>query len=353
MTTETAVPLHYAIVDACTVAAWTTALLLICYKFSRRRSTPTNTSRVLQIIAVCFIMSHLISNSLWTTTNIAMLLNRWRLVKISAIAYGIIKYPSTNLSFYMFILFRLKIIFKGSVYEVGYPILVVITIIAVISLGLNTWWRILYAEGGAYAMIPDDQETFVAICTYQHYVVDTVIQLTVIYLFTKRLFRIIITIRTGQSVAARPNLESESSSERNFNQQQLGMVQAVAKHALLIGIMVSANLVWMIWFTAFPADMAINNNWLILSSSYMYLVLDVVQIVALYLGFDFARELYSTCCAKPQRCCERCCGWIAVKQMEKNIAESIDDVTTPASSTLEPLELHPVHSKSDECETVL
>ena len=118
--------------------------------------------------------------------------------------------------------------------------------------------------------------------------------MSVIWVFNKRLFHLIAEARRGRSYIVTPSKKNEAA--RNFNNRQLSLLAAVSKHALLVGVMVGANAIWMVWFTAVPIWVSSRNRTGHLLDNCIYCVVILVQLVTLYLSFDFATAWYHRVC---------------------------------------------------------
>jgi len=305
-------------IDSVAVICWLAALTLVLYQFNRPDSSH-HTHRILKISSISYITFGLCAWILWILKDISTLLAIPQLDQIATIAYIVTRFPATNLSFFVFILFRLKLIFKGTLHEISSCYVGTVILAAVLSCSLNSWWRFLFADriDGSSISVPPSYETVVMLCKYQYYAVDALVQLSMIYLFNKRLFHLIAEARRHRSYAV--SLGKHNKAARKFNQRQLALINAVSKHALLVGIMVTANLVWMIWFTAVPQWIWSQDLiWHLLDNT-VYLVVFSVQLTALYLSFDFASEWYRRMCWKRHQCCGKCCEWLIVKHLEQDI----------------------------------
>lgn len=318
--------IHSICIDALNVVLWTAALCIFVFQFHTRSRLRQNSSRILQInlraSAISYVVTYLLSWILWMILEIALLREEEMLAYVCSIAYSLIKYLLTNLSFYALILSRLKLTFKDTMYEVRIEYFIIVLVAAIISLSLNIWWRVAYGTGDTFINEPPKLHSFVLFCTNQFYVVDAAIQLSMIYLFNMRLFRLITASREDLShfgaVTSTPC--SEIANDLNHRQQQL--VKTVSKHTLLIGIMIGANLIWMIWCFTWPdgPDEQIRDDQLLeIVEHYIFFGLNLIQLFALYVGFDFANEWYNKVFPKAHKLCEGCCKRIAVKHIEREL----------------------------------
>ena len=52
---------------------------------------------------------------------------------------------------------------------------------------------------------------------------------------------------------------------------------------------------------------------------YVLYIVSIIQLLCLYLGFDFANKFYSKCCSPLRTLCEKCCKSIALHQISKDV----------------------------------
>ena len=323
MSTERAYLIHSICVDSLTIALWTAALLTFIFQFRQRSRSRRSSARLLRInlkaSAIAYVVTYLLSWILWMIADIARLKHERMLGVIANIGYSLIKYPLTNLSFYALILSRLKLTFRDTMYEVKLSYFIFVLIAAVISLSLNTWWRVVYTTGGEYVSFPDRMEPFIRFCIYQYYVVDALIQISFLYLFNRRLYRLISMSREDLSHFQTPTMTPRSVIAKDLNHRQHGLVKAVSKHTLLIGIMIGCNLFWMIWCISWPVKQIDGNKVFATVEKYVFFTLNLIQLAAMYLGFDFGNDLYQRVFPRAHKLCERCCKRIAVKHIEREM----------------------------------
>merc|ERR1712154_87217 len=148
---------------------------------------------------------------------------------------------------------------------------------------------------------------FQKFCQYQFYFVDMMLQFSMIIIFEHRLFQLMSVIRE--------DLDPLSTTPRttNFNDRQKQLLKTNTKHFLLTFLMVMSNMVWMLWSVCCPIksqpftrdDMSIS-GWTI-ADGYVYLVLNSLQLISLYLGFDFGNPYYDFLCGGIHGLCEGVC----------------------------------------------
>lgn len=83
--------------------------------------------------------------------------------------------------------------------------------------------------------------------------------------------------------------------------------------------MVGANAIWMVWFLMIPVCVTMQGPIWHLFDNCMYCVIILVQSIALYLSFDFATAWYHRLCPEAHKLCEKCCVWLLVKHLERDI----------------------------------
>lgn len=101
-----------------------------------------------------------------------------------------------------------------------------------------------------------------------------------------------------------------------MNNRQTELLETISKHSLLICLMVSGNVIWSIWLAVPYGD---NNGMGNVISSYIFMFVNLLQLICLYLGFPFAKERYDQCCPNLHKCCERYCRRIAVRATSRSI----------------------------------
>ena len=134
----------------------------------------------------------------------------WRtfqLYRDSELAYYAVYFPLPSLTFYVFVLARLKLTFEDTHFAIPTLYFKLAGVIALISVSLYTWGA-LY-DCFVFYYYPVDYSVdvhvsgFMKFCYYQTYVVDPVIRGSVVVLVNKRLFELITVQREDLTTLCR------------------------------------------------------------------------------------------------------------------------------------------------------
>jgi len=182
---------------------------------------------------------------------------------------------------------------------------------------------------------------------WQFYVVDSGIKLSVIYTFNNRLFQLIsmqsdfrddVTIQHSLERLASVSRDSRSGSggdeltvtelskkhsvqmAKRMNDRQTELLETISKHSLLICFMVMGNVIWFVWL-AIPYGDEDSGDKVVFDvlTQYVFLAVNLLQLLCLYLGFPFAKDRYSRYCPKLHKLCQRYFTKVAIRETSRSI----------------------------------
>ena len=252
--------------------------------------------RVLYLTTVLFIVGGIISWIIAVMFYIVVLIGNDDddiLLGWFNIVYIIIYFPIPHIMFYLFIMARLKLAFKRTAFEVSCLYFLVIAIIAVISLIFKTFGEIYFCYLFYYGPDNDIDNSLheLSICAIDQFdIIDPLIKLSVIYVFNRKLFQVMV-------------LQGNEANERSvLSVNQHIPLTVITKQTLLICTMIISNFIYFTWIKIKPYDFDKVTIWNVIGD-YIFVIMNIVQLLCVYLGFAFADKLYSRLCSPPNVNC--------------------------------------------------
>eukprot|EP01083_Nonionella_stella_P182822 658894_1 len=190
-------------------------------------------------------------------------------------------------SFYIFILLRLKLLFKRSKYVIKSSYVLIIKCVVILNLFLYysmlTSAVILYYSNFTYYTIVYD---FAQIYMYYPFIiVDALSRLLIIGIFNSRLFTI-TSHQNKRNIAGSPSIHQKIGSK---------LISLVIKHCLLFTILITLNFV----HVSLGYIEEIDNTLFI----YTLFINTCFEALSVYLGFTFTEKYYHSCCKYTQSLC--------------------------------------------------
>ena len=326
--------LHSMFLDCITLLLWILGLAFLIYQF---HAFKTSISKFLKISSIFLFVAYIMAWIMLIILDIAgymfyvdyvekdvFNIKIWKFYRSTSIIFCLIYFPLPCASFYLFILARLRISFKDTVYAVPRIYFIVIGTIGALSLVLRTW-AVLFFDVYIYYWYPnypisDHLDNFRKFCLKQFYIIDPLIRLIVIYSFNRRLFKLIVLQREDLSNVDDAASQRDSISSE-LNDRQSKLVNTITKHTLLICILVIEGLIWAIWIEVGLSDSTGDADVITVFGDYLFFILSILQLICIYLGFGFAKAWYSRCCSSAHGLCETCCQKIALRKITKDVTK--------------------------------
>lgn len=329
MTPEATLGIHMICLDFAIILVWLIGLIFLIHCF-RQRKNKIIISKIVKIASILFFISNAAAfcNHAFNDISYYAYNNTsnpdpaiYKFYCHSLMSFYFIYFSFPCITFYMFILCKLRTTFYGTMYAVSTKYFIFIGFIGVISVSLYTWWAVFVvyiANNYPDYSMNQNINRFGQFCEYQFYVIDALIRISVIYLFNRRLLRLSVLQREDISSYGESNARKESLlSELNDRQEKL--IRTATKQTLLICTVIITNLVWIIWGETNSSDSFGDVTVIAIISSYAFFALSILQILCVYLGFDFAEKWYQRCCNDKHLLFEDCCKQIAIRKMSSVI----------------------------------
>eukprot|EP01084_Bolivina_argentea_P109387 195537_1 len=285
---------------------WIIVFVMLVYQLCYKENQIPNTTKIPTFL---FIISGIFS---WISWTFFMISQQFNIMISSLLIHIIMENIFYYLSFYLFILSRLKVSFHGSVHEVSNKFFIFMISLAVISLLLRTGSYLYYSI--SYDNISKVDLFIINVCYYQYLAVDIFIRISVIYLFNKKLFDLIIKQREDLTqFDDKESMITAISSE--LNNRQTVLLRSITKHTLLICIVILSNISYDAWLEIQSLHTHDYVNIGDLITDYFFFGMIVLQLICVYLEFTFANKWYNKCCGYKHVLCQQCCRKIALRKV--------------------------------------
>ena len=218
--------------------------------------------------------------------------------------------------FYVFLIVRLLMIFKESIYAL--PKWRIITYFAVILLNLIYGWTMstLERQTSYINEISSTEKTIIAVI---YTVVQFILTSWILIAFNARLYLLILTSPDNQNegllTPLNPNGDSGSCLDVD-NKKQQQYLQLITKQTLLMSIILIFGCINILneMFTSLLPDLYNHNQWKVLR-----LIWRTSTVILIYISFKFelSNKVYGIICKPLHRSCYFCCKWIVEQKLNQ------------------------------------